>query len=77
MSIYAEMVNLTNGTSSCKMAKLLDSAPETDRTDIENALANIDISTNAIHVVLNKHGFKIGYTSLQRHRQKECACVFS
>jgi hypothetical protein len=74
MGIYEELQELT-ALKVCKMERLLKEASPTDLDDIQKALANPTISTNALHAVLKKHSYSIGYSALQRHRTGVCGCV--
>lgn len=77
MGLYSEMLNESGAKTTCKMKQILDECSEVDRQEINNALSNPVISTNAIFRVLNKNKMDIGYTSLHKHRMKGCACADS
>lgn len=77
MGLYSEMLETSGNQFTCKMQRLLDNCTDADRKEINEALQNPLISTSAIFRVLNKHNIKIGYTALNKHRLKGCACANS
>ena len=77
MGLYSEMLQQSGGKPVCKMQRLLSECNEIDRQEIIEALENPMISTNAIHRVLNNNKINIGYTALNKHRMKGCACADS
>lgn len=74
MGIYSEILKESDKTSACIMQRLLAEASDQDREEINQALDNPTISTNAILKVLNKNNFNLGYTALNKHRKKDCSC---
>lgn len=58
----------------CSFGKLLDEAPDKVRNTLTVLLANPDISTRKIHVVLKKSGAVIGRDTISDHRNQLCTC---
>jgi hypothetical protein len=58
----------------CGVAVLLGSLPPDEADEITAALDS-DYTAVAIANVLAKHGHKVGYQVIQRHRRGACGCA--
>lgn len=58
----------------CTVAVVLAKLDGSDRTDLEHALENRDVTASAIFRVLREDGHNIGDQAIGRHRRGECAC---
>lgn len=64
-----------SGPDRCSVAVLMDSLSDTDRKDLEKALADPGIPHTAITRALNKRGCNMHDKRLAAHRRGECACA--
>ena len=58
----------------CSFGKLLDDAPEKVRNALNALMANRDISTRKIHMILKKSGASIGRDTIADHKNERCTC---
>lgn len=76
MGLLDEMKATSNrGKRECKFSTLLNTLNKTDRTEVEQALADERISVAAIITVLHAHGYITSKTNLRDHRKGLCCCV--
>jgi hypothetical protein len=63
----------------CGVGRMLRKADPKDRAEIEALLADDELTSATISVVLKRHGYDVTYQALQRHRRDRsranaCAC---
>ena len=66
--------NVCAPNQGCGMARLIDGMAESDKADLEQALADPTITASAIDRALRKNGFVVSGNMVRRHRRKDCAC---
>lgn len=59
----------------CATARMLESLPEDDRRDLEQAFADPTIASATIVRVLRNRGHQVGTNGLGDHRRGRCRCV--
>lgn len=58
----------------CKVGRLIAEMPKQDAADLQAALLNPKVQTEALTRVLNQHGYPIASTTLANHRRGDCCC---
>jgi hypothetical protein len=58
----------------CNVATVKEAMTKKDRSDLEDALADVMIPTATIARVLERNGHKLSAGSIGRHRRGDCAC---
>ena len=70
----AEVAALTGRRYPCKVADVLAAVPADLRPDVVEALEDHTWSSRAVAGALTNRGFRIGDTTIKRHRNGQCAC---
>lgn len=58
----------------CLFYEFVVSLNDENRKDLEEALADQTITSQAIFVACRKYGYTRGESVLRRHRRRDCAC---
>ena len=58
----------------CKTRHLMESLADSDQRILRDALASPSWSINGLHKALNQRGLEISWTSISRHRNRQCSC---
>lgn len=61
----------------CAVAVVLTELPADDADDLRIALSNVRYTATSIAKTLTTRGFRIGDTSINRHRRGSCRCQTS
>jgi hypothetical protein len=58
----------------CRVGEVLDTLDDTDREALQHALVDSGFATAHILRALLAEGFPLGKTTVQAHRNQDCAC---
>jgi predicted ABC-class ATPase len=75
MGLLEDIRNENTQQKPCKVARHLAAMEKNDAKDLQAALDDRTIPIAHIETVLNRHGFPVGHSSLDKHRKGLCCCV--